>query len=176
MNRFRPVTFAMVAVVGLMAVSACARPVEATTVVVNEVVEEQPPAAVRLAVAEVGPLGKVVTDQNGRTLYRHDKDKSKPPVSNCTGECTKAWPPVVVNDPSKIKLSGVDQTLVGTLTRADGTVQITLNGWPLYRSAKDSRAGDVNGQGLNGTWYAATPSGKKAETQAGPPADGGPGN
>ena len=43
--------------------------------------------------------------------------------------------------------------LLGTITRADGTVQSTYNGWPLYYFSGDSAAGDVNGQGVNDVWW-----------------------
>jgi predicted lipoprotein with Yx(FWY)xxD motif len=176
MARTRVVVAAVAAVAGLMALSGCTKQVDSTPVAVEKPVEQQAVVGVKLAVAEVGPLGAVVTDQNGRTLYRFDKDKNKPSASNCNADCTKAWPPFVVADPAKVELGGVDQKLVGTVKRADGTVQLTLNGWPLYRSTKDSKAGDFNGQGINGTWFASTPQGKKAEaTQPAPAADGGSG-
>ncbi|MFD9124880.1 hypothetical protein [Kitasatospora sp. NPDC059571] len=106
-------------------------------------------------------LGPIVTDAAGHTLYRFDKDTSKPSASNCTDACAVKWPPVIAQD--KPELSGVGSALVGTVARPDGTMQVTLNGWPLYRFAGDSAAGQVNGQGVGGTWFASTPEGKKAQ-------------
>ena len=120
---------------------------------------------VKLAVAQVGTLGQVVTDQNGLTLYRFDKDKAKPSVSNCNGACAEMWPPAL-GDSANLQLQGVDAALVGAVTRADGTKQLTLNGWPLYTYAKDTAAGDAKGQGVGKTWFAATPQGKKAQSPA----------
>jgi predicted lipoprotein with Yx(FWY)xxD motif len=114
---------------------------------------------VRLVAATVGSLGTVVTDRKGYTLYRWDKDK--PSVSNCTGSCATSWPPVIAGT-GEIELQGVDRALVGTITRPDGTRQVTLNEWPLYRFANDTAPGEANGQGSGGTWFAATPEGKKA--------------
>ena len=57
---------------------------------------------------------------------------------------------------------GVDSTLLGTITRDDGTTQVTYNGWPLYRYHEDLAAGDTNGQGLDeygGLWYLVSPTG-----------------
>ena len=46
-----------------------------------------------------------------------------------------------------------------TVARADGSMQVALNGMPLYYFAKDAKAGDTNGQGLNGKWFVASPTG-----------------
>jgi len=152
------------AVAGLLALSACApKPVAPEPQPAEPAGDSQ---AVKLAAAQLGPLGSVVTDQNGRTLYRFDKDKAKPPVSNCNDDCAVAWPPVVVNDLSEVRLSNVDKSLVGIVERQDGTKQVTLAGWALYRYRDDKRAGDAKGQGVGGTWFAATPEGKKAAGKA----------
>lgn len=121
-----------------------------------------PVGGVKLAAAQVGNLGQVVTDQNGLTLYRFDKDKAKPSVSNCTDACATTWPPAL-GDPASTQLQGVDKSLVGAVTRADGTKQLTLNGWPLYTFGKDTAAGEARGQGVGNTWFAVTPQGKKAQ-------------
>ena len=115
-------------------------------------------------VATASPLGQIVADGNGMTLYRFDKDTAKPPTSNCSGKCATLWPPATAAD--SVSLNGVDKSLVGEITRADGTKQLTLNGWPLYTYACDSKPGDINGQGVGGTWYAVTPTGGKAKGTA----------
>ena len=48
---------------------------------------------------------------------------------------------------------------VGVVKRPDGKMQVTYAGLPLYLFAGDSKAGDVNGQGLGGLWHAIAPSG-----------------
>ncbi|RKT09710.1 putative lipoprotein with Yx(FWY)xxD motif [Streptomyces sp. 1114.5] len=115
---------------------------------------------VRLVAVKSATLGPVVTDAAGRTLYRFDKDTAKPSASTCTDACAAKWPPLTTQDP--VQVSGVDSALVGSVTRPDGTKQVTLNGWPLYRFAGDTAAGQTNGQGVGGTWFASTPEGKKA--------------
>ncbi|GHG83117.1 hypothetical protein [Streptomyces griseocarneus] len=124
--------------------------------------QQQPDAAgaVGLATAKDAKLGTVVTDAKGFTLYRFDKDKAKPSASNCNGDCAAAWPPVTAAD--QVSLKGIDKSLVATVTRADGSKQLTLGGWPLYRFAKDAKPGETKGQGVGGTWFAAGPQGKKA--------------
>jgi hypothetical protein len=52
--------------------------------------------------------------------------------------------------------------LVTNIMRKDGKCQIALNGWPLYRYAKDPNPGDTNGQGVGGIWFVSNPLGKKA--------------
>ncbi|WP_052682208.1 hypothetical protein [Saccharothrix sp. ST-888] len=117
---------------------------------------------VKLVAVNSAQLGAIVTDSAGRTLYRFDKDTNKPSATNCTGACAEKWPPATVQDKDKVALSGVGSALVGSVARPDGSRQLTLNGWPLYRFAGDSAAGQVNGQGVGGTWFASTPEGKKA--------------
>ncbi|MEU8792331.1 SCO0930 family lipoprotein [Streptomyces sp. NPDC048643] len=114
----------------------------------------------QLAVTESAKLGKVLTDGEGLTLYRFDKDTAEPPKSSCDGACATAWPPVPADGAEAA--AGVDKSLLGEVTRADGTKQLTVAGWPMYRFAKDTKAGDTNGQGVGGTWYASAPNGKKA--------------
>ncbi|MEY9842350.1 hypothetical protein [Streptacidiphilus sp. EB103A] len=119
-----------------------------------------PVGPVKLVAVDSANLGPIVTDAAGRTLYRFDKDTNNPSATNCTGACAVKWPPATVQD--TVQLNGVDQSLVGTVTRPDGTRQLTLNGWPLYRFSGDSAAGQTNGQGVGGTWFASTPVGHKA--------------
>ena len=82
----------------------------------------------------------MVTDADGKTLYRFDKDLSQPPTSNCDAECAAAWPPALAGAGTPM-LKGIQDTQVGTLTRKDGSKQLTLNGWPLYEFAGDKDSG-----------------------------------
>jgi predicted lipoprotein with Yx(FWY)xxD motif len=117
--------------------------------------------SVKLSATE-SSVGTIVTDGAGRSLYRFDKDTAKPSVSNCSGKCATTWPPVTVAKGSSIQLQGVQQSDIGTVQRSDGSWQVTISGWPIYRYALDQVAGDVKGQGVGGTWFAVTPTGKKA--------------
>ncbi|MFD7625669.1 SCO0930 family lipoprotein [Streptomyces sp. NPDC059851] len=114
----------------------------------------------QLAIAQTEQLGQVLTDSAGFTLYRFDKDTPKPPKSNCDGDCAKAWPPVPAGDVTAA--AGMDASALGEVVRSDGSKQLTVGGWPVYRYAKDTKAGDLNGQGVGGTWFALAPDGKKA--------------
>jgi Uncharacterized protein conserved in bacteria len=124
----------------------------------------KPAVAGQLTVTESVKLGKVLTDGAGFTLYRFDKDTAEPPKSSCDGTCATAWPPVPAEGAEAA--TGVNKVLLGEVTRSDGTKQLTIGGWPMYRFAKDTKAGDANGQGVGGTWFASAPNGKKATLAA----------
>jgi predicted lipoprotein with Yx(FWY)xxD motif len=119
---------------------------------------------VKLATVKDAKLGDVVTDGSGFVLYRFDKDTAKPPASNCAGDCASTWPPVLAS--GKPDVTGIDAGLLGTVKRADGSEQVTIDGWPVYRFAADSAAGQTNGQGVGGVWWAVTPTGGKAGAPA----------
>jgi predicted lipoprotein with Yx(FWY)xxD motif len=112
-------------------------------------------------------LGQIVATSAGRTVYRFDADSSSPSKSNCTGGCATAWPPVLVTGSGMPQITGVSSSLVGEITRSDGSKQVTLAGWPLYTFAGDSGPGSTAGQGSGGTWWAVTPTGAKASTAGG---------
>ncbi|MEV7729541.1 SCO0930 family lipoprotein [Streptomyces sp. NPDC087917] len=128
-------------------------------------------AAGQLAVAGTEQLGSVLTDGAGFTLYRFDKDTAKPPTSNCDGDCAQTWPVVPAGDATAA--AGTDPALLGEVVRKDGSKQLTVAGWPAYRFSKDTKAGDLNGQGVGGTWFALAPDGKKAAKAAAAPQDAG---
>ncbi|SRR5712692_11037602 len=123
-----------------------------------------PPAAPAAAGAaiDVGNtrLGTVLVDSNGLTVYLFVADKGS--VSSCnSASCVQYWPPVLTTGAPQAG-AGVSASLLGSITRADGTTQITYAGHPLYRFLSDKKAGDVAGQGLNAfgaPWYVVSPSG-----------------
>jgi len=99
--------------------------------------------------------GTFLTGEDGKTLYIFTKDA--PGTSACAGDCAATWPPFILASGESVKAgSGVAGTLA-TITRADGSAQVTYNGQPLYYFAADQKAGDVNGQGVGGVWFAAKP-------------------
>jgi predicted lipoprotein with Yx(FWY)xxD motif len=114
-----------------------------------------------LVARDTPALGTIVTDGQGYALYRFDQDKAKPPTATCEGECAAKWPPIIVDPEGKLSLTGVDQSLIGMVQRSDGTSQLTLGGWALYRYSGDT-PGTTKGQAIGNTWFAATPEGKKA--------------
>ncbi len=125
------------------------------------------PSAGTLALHQDAKLGPVVTDAKGMTLYRFDKDTPDPAKSNCSGSCATTWPPVPADGATAP--AGIAKSALGSVTRADGVKQLTIEGWPAYRYVKDTKPGDTKGHGVGGTWNALAADGKKAGAQ--PPAD-----
>jgi len=108
----------------------------------------------KLAITPDAKFGNILTDANGRTLYFFANDPNG--TSNCeTGQCAITWPSY--NAGSETPPAGIDQTLIGTITHADGSKQTTYKKWPLYYYSGDKIKGDVNGDGIGGIWFIAKP-------------------
>jgi predicted lipoprotein with Yx(FWY)xxD motif len=130
---------------------------------------QQQPAdlqAATLSTIQSATLGDIVVDSKGHAVYRYDKDTASPSKSNCAGSCAAIWPPVLAPS-GAMQLRGVDQSAIGTITRADGTKQLTLDGWPLYDFTGDAGQGETKGQAFQNIWWVITPTGEKAAAQAG---------
>jgi predicted lipoprotein with Yx(FWY)xxD motif len=105
-------------------------------------------------------LGEVVTDGNGLTLYMYAPDHQGP--SQCSGFCAQQWPPLVLpRGVTRPKAGpGVRASLLGTVRRANGQLQETYGGWPLYLWIGDTRPGEATGQADDmGLWYALSVTG-----------------
>lgn len=97
--------------------------------------------------------GAILTDSQGRTLYRFARDSAN--SSACSGACLEKWPPLLVGEGKTPNAApGLPGTL-GTTTRADGRVQVTYNGWPLYYWYNDKQPGDTLGHEFNKIWFVA---------------------
>jgi len=113
------------------------------------------------------PAGQALTGADGKTLYTFGKDT--PGTSACTGACATNWPPLVLTGSQTATAgSGVQASLIGTITRPDGTKQVTYADHPLYYYAADTAAGQSNGQGKLGLWFIASPDGKLGSAPASP--------
>lgn len=102
------------------------------------------------------PLGTILVDQDGKTLYLFEADSQN--KSNCSGGCLSLWPPIMAKSKATAG-SGVTAGMIGTAT---GSSQVTYAGHPLYWFSGDTKAGDTNGEGLDdfgGEWYAISPAG-----------------
>jgi len=103
-------------------------------------------AGVTVGSAASANFRTVLTGPNGMTLYTHAGDSAT--SSTCTGQCATAWPPLATTGQPAAGTGVTGQ--LGTLTRADGTTQVTYGGMPLYYWQGDTKAGDVTGNGVNG--------------------------
>ena len=141
------------------AVTEGSPPVSATAPAASVTPPSAPPesAAVDLMTA-ASSAGEIVVDAKGMSVYFFTKDVKDSGTSACTDACLAAWPPVTTAAETP-QVEGVTGT-VGTIATPDGAKQVTLNGLPLYYFAKDTKAGDILGQGVNGVWYLADPSGE----------------
>lgn len=111
-----------------------------------------------------GIPGKALVGIGGRTLYLFQADKNG--TSACTGACAAAWPPDTVTGTPQAG-SGVSQSLLGTIARADGTMQVTYNGHPLYYFTADTAGGTAHRQAVTAfgaEWYVVGASGSKIDT------------
>ena len=100
--------------------------------------------------------GGHLTNAAGNALYYVEGDTDG---SKCTGPCLQSWPPVVIADAQPTGAPGMQGAQIATITRPEGTRQVTFNGHPLYRYAADAGAGATNGDGVKdkfGTWHVAT--------------------
>jgi predicted lipoprotein with Yx(FWY)xxD motif len=121
------------------------------------------------AEAQNPELGKtILTTTKGRTLYSLSVEKNGRFI--CTGPCLSTWHPLTV--PAGTRPIG--PVKLSTISRPNGGgLQVTYKGRPLYRFAGDTKAGDVNGEGIKdvGTWHAAATPQTKAAPEAQPPAE-----
>jgi predicted lipoprotein with Yx(FWY)xxD motif len=104
--------------------------------------------------------GRVIFDGKGFALYAFTHDpKGK---STCTGACAAAWPPYLVKRAPSAG-AGTRAGLLGTTRRADGTVQVTYRGRPLYYYVGDRKPGQILCQNVaefGGTWLVVHPGGE----------------
>ncbi|SDT54713.1 hypothetical protein [Actinoplanes derwentensis] len=136
--------------------------------VVGVEVQEEPPVWVQLSAVRAPDLkGPYLININQAALYRFDKDTAEPSRTNCVDACAVKWPPVTIKQKGKVYLAGVDPDEIGAIKREDGDVQLTVGGWPVYRFAEDEKPGDLNGEGVGGTWFAVGPKGEKANGDKG---------
>jgi predicted lipoprotein with Yx(FWY)xxD motif len=112
-------------------------------------------------------FGVFLTDGSGHPLYlfKSDKPGSQTGASTCYDNCAKAWPPLITSGEPKSK-APVQSDLLATTDRKNGAKQVTYNGWPLYRYARDVGPTGVTGQDVNdfgGEWSLVAPSGKEVK-------------
>ena len=111
-------------------------------------------------------FGTVLVDSSGRTLYRYTPDTKG--HSTCTGQCLAYWPALVVKASVRpVAGAGLKASLLGTIKAAHDMRQVTYAGYPLYRFKQDSKAGEFEGQGTDGSWYVVNTKGGLVKKTAG---------
>ncbi|HLZ48082.1 MAG TPA: hypothetical protein VKR80_05475 [Candidatus Limnocylindria bacterium] len=104
-----------------------------------------------LQLVDSAKLGKVLAASNGLTLYTNKNDTMT--SSACNASCASIWPPYITTSGAPAAPAGITGT-VGVVTWSDGSVQVTLNGQPLYFFSGDAKSGDATGDGADGIWSA----------------------
>ncbi|MFZ1155177.1 MAG: hypothetical protein WAN93_09760, partial [Solirubrobacteraceae bacterium] len=117
-----------------------------------------------VTVKHASKLGTILSAGSKKlTVYMFEGDKGA--SSSCSGECATVWPPVTTSGGATASGAAKSGDL-GTITRSDGTTQVTYKGHPLYFFAKDKDSGDAYGEGVHGfgaDWYVLAPSGSKVD-------------
>jgi predicted lipoprotein with Yx(FWY)xxD motif len=107
------------------------------------------------------PLGRILVDRKGITLYDFVEDKGT--TSACYGACAALWPPLITKG-KPVAGPGVRASLLGTTKRKDGKLEVTYGGHPLYYFVSDRKPGQTTGQGVNqfgGPWWVLSAAGKE---------------
>ncbi len=107
------------------------------------------------------PLGRILVDSKGITLYDFVPDKGT--TSVCYGACAALWPPLTTHG-KPIAGPGLRASLLRTTKRSDGKLEVTYGGHPLYYFVSDRKPGQTTGQGVNqfgGPWWVLSAAGKE---------------
>ena len=113
--------------------------------------------AIRVRNSEFGPM---LFDSRKQAIYIFENDRRGKTV--CYGECARAWPPVYTRGKPKAG-NGVKQSLLGTVKRRDGRLQVTYAGKPLYFYSHE-KPGEVRCHNVDlngGLWWVVGPDGKR---------------
>ena len=124
------------------------------------------PATLTLDAYEIEPNSSYLTGKDGLALYIFENDEAKPGESACYGQCAGSWPPLTVAALSDVAAGTGVTGALATITRTDGTLQVTFAGRPLYYFAGDAKTGETNGQGLNDVWYLVSPDGTPLDDES----------
>ncbi|HEX6420648.1 MAG TPA: hypothetical protein VFZ77_19255 [Acidimicrobiales bacterium] len=118
------------------------------------------------------PLGEILVDGEGNTLYAFTEDADGVPT--CTGDCAATWPAHLVEGDAVVTAE-LDPAAFTLVDGAEGGKQLKAAKWPLYRFSGDSAPGDVNGQGSGGVWFVVAADGSLVQDPAGRAPAGGSG-
>lgn len=138
-----------------------------TTATATSTTEE--PGAARTTTAGAGgtrialgasPFGRMLFDSRKQAIYIFERDRTGESV--CYGECAKAWPPVYTTG-APVAGSGLDESLLGTIERRDGKLQVSYAGQPLYYYAHEA-PGEVRCHNVDlngGLWWVIGSDGER---------------
>lgn len=148
------------ALTGLLTLALLAAGCDAATNSLN-------PGREKVTVARNDKLGKILVDDEGRTVYLFVSDP--PNRSSCYDACASIWPPVTTAGMPRAE-GGAAAGKLSTFHRHDGGTQVAYAGHPLYYYQADTEAGDAYGENLDqfgAEWYALSPAGQQVEPKEG---------
>ena len=111
-------------------------------------------------VAHPSSYGRILFDGRGFVLYAFTHDRRG--RSSCSGACARAWPPYLVTRRPRAG-DGAKASLIGAVRRANGRLQATYAGRPLYYYVGDRKPGQILCQGVlefGGYWRVVRPTGR----------------
>jgi predicted lipoprotein with Yx(FWY)xxD motif len=106
-------------------------------------------------------FGKILFDGRGFALYAFTRDR-RGGASTCYGACAKSWPPYLVRGALGAAI-GTKRSLLGSVRRRDGSLQVTYARRPLYFYVGDRKPGQVLCQNVSefgGLWLVVRGSGQ----------------
>jgi len=106
----------------------------------------------------LGALEMTLAGWEAFPLYSYSGDTST--RSACTGKCSVAWP-TALSSGSPALLNSLSSSMVGTIKRSDGELQLTYAGKPLYFFSNEGVT-----KGANGFEVTGSGSGVKAPSPA----------
>ena len=148
--------------IGALALAACGgsgttKPTSAATSTSAVAVANTSPVQIGTTHTSLGTV--LVAGPKRLTVYMFEADKGG--ASACSGACAQLWPPVIASGEPAAEGGAIASKLT-TITRSDGSKQVTYNGHPLYYFVKDTATGETSGQGVDGfgaRWYVLGPDG-----------------
>jgi predicted lipoprotein with Yx(FWY)xxD motif len=170
----RPTRLLALVAIGTLALSACGSSGKSSSGANPTTPSTATPSTTPVSAASSSPaaftaslqptkLGTTLVDSKGMTLYAFKVDTKGKSNCNTNQGCQSVWPPL--RPSASIKLGpGLDAEDFVVITRQDGTKQLTDYGAPLYTFSGDSKAGDTNGDGFMGKWYAVGKEGAAANS------------
>jgi len=100
-------------------------------------------------------IGFYLVDSSGLTLYYRTTDPGNG-TSTCTGGCVTFWP-VFYAGPGPIVLpSNLSASSFGNVTRPDGKLQTSFDGYPLYYFPTDKAPVHITGEGKSNFYACCT--------------------
>jgi predicted lipoprotein with Yx(FWY)xxD motif len=110
-------------------------------------------------------VGTILVNANGMTLYHYTPDSST--SATCTGACAQEWPPLLLAKGVKTAKGASGVSGLGTIRNANGKLQVTYKGQPLYVYKGDTSKTQASGQGVDGTWFVLSTSASSSSGSAG---------